>query len=128
MRRLLAGVALILLAACHSEGKPDPVALGYQAQQRGVAALQREDYTMAEQAFLEAAWWSPDDAYTQLDLGVAEQHLGRFAAAREAYQRAAALGQHVMPLDVTDPRYGGLTVAQLASENMAALDGPKPAH
>jgi tetratricopeptide (TPR) repeat protein len=121
-------VALILIAACHAEGKPDPVALGYQAQQRGLAALQREDYTAAEQAFLEAAWWSPDDAYTQLDLGVAEQRLGRFAAAREAYQRAEELGQHVMPLDVTNPRYGGLTVAQLANENMAALEGPKPAH
>jgi len=128
MKRWLAGTALILLAACQSHEKPDPVKMGYQTQQRGVAALQHEDYTAAEQAFLEAAWWSPDDAYTQLDLGVAEQHLGRFAAAREAYQRAQALGQHVMPLNVTDPRYGGLTVAQLASEDMASLDGPKPAH
>jgi Flp pilus assembly protein TadD len=112
--------ATLLLAAC-VDPAPDPKALGTAAWRAGYAALQAKDYAAAESRLLEAQRDLPDDAYVALDLGVAEQNLGKVVAARAAYERAIALGGQRMPRDVTDPRYGGMTVAQLAKADLDAM-------
>jgi tetratricopeptide (TPR) repeat protein len=123
-RRGAALFLAIVLAACSH--RPSDAERGIDAFQRGYAALMAKDYARAESWFGEAARLLPDDAYTQLDLGVTEQNLGKTDAARAAYEKAIELGKDVRPRDVTDPRYAALSVGQLAADDLAAMDGGKP--
>jgi Flp pilus assembly protein TadD len=122
-----AAMAAIAVATVSCGHRPTPVEQAREAFQRGYEALSREDYGSAERYFQAAADLAPGDAFVQLDLGVAEQHLGKTDAARAAWRRAIDLGKDVKPRDVTDPRYSALTVSQLAADDLAALDHPPQA-
>ncbi|HLY53996.1 MAG TPA: hypothetical protein VKS60_00480 [Stellaceae bacterium] len=117
-------MAVLALAGC--EHHPTDAERGIAAFQRGYAAMQREDWPTAERFLNEAAQYLPTDAFTQLDLGVTEQHLGHVDEARHAYKVAADLGQDIHPRDVSNPVYAARTVTQLALDNLAALDAGKP--
>ncbi len=58
------------------------------------------------------------------NLGVAYQNLGEMDKARAAYEQAVKTGQGVRPTRVTDPRYSGRTVAELARDDLASLPPP----
>lgn len=117
------GIALaaLLLAACTDSAAQERQAQGTLAYQQGYQALEAHDYATAAERLGAAATLLPDDPYTALDLGVACQNLGRLDEARAAYRRAIALGGHAMPRGVTDPRYAGRTVAQLAQADLDAM-------
>jgi Flp pilus assembly protein TadD len=123
LRAVLGAAALSALSACAADS-PDPAASFNLAYRLGFEALQAQDYPKAEQKLSEAAQLVPDDPYVQLNLGVAYQHLGALDKARAAYLRAVAAGEKVKPVRVTDPRYAGRSVADLARDNLASLPPP----
>lgn len=128
MRAGLAGAMLVALAGC-GDGKLSPLetAAAFKLAYRlGFEALQAQDYAAAEQHLSEAAQLDPDDPYVELNLGVAYQRLGELDKARTAYEHAAATGEAVKPVRVTDPRYSGRSVADLARDNLASLAPPPP--
>jgi tetratricopeptide (TPR) repeat protein len=119
-------VALPLLAACtpspHQEAvQEDLAAKAYDAHQRGYEALAKQDYTGAEADFLDAQKFAPNDSLIELDLGVVEIDLEKWDAAQAALEQAEKLGVKDIPQNVTDARYEGLSVSQLATENLALL-------
>jgi Tfp pilus assembly protein PilF len=119
-------VAVLALAACGTDEQAARLAAGQAAKQRGYQALQQQDYGAAEAAYRQAAANLPHDAYVELNLGVAEEHLGKLDAARDAYRLAIVDGKGVAPVDVTDPNYAGRTVAQLAEADLAGMAPAKP--
>ncbi len=121
--RVILGVTL-LLAAC--ETAPSAHDAGRRAYLEGYEALKAADYAGAERSLSEAARELPEDPYVQLDLGVTEQNLGKRDLARAAYARAMDLGKTAQSRDVTDPRYAGRTVAQLAKDDLDWMALPPP--
>lgn len=126
MKRWFVLLALPLLAACtpshHEEAvQEDLEAKAYEAHQRGYEALAKQDNAAAEADFLEAQKFAPNDSLIELDLGVVEINLQKWDAAQVALQQAQKLGTKDIPQNVTDARYEGLSVSELATENLALL-------
>jgi Tfp pilus assembly protein PilF len=110
----------LLLAAC-GDSAPDPAEVFKVDYRIGFEAVQAHDFAKAAQYLGEAAQIDPNDPYVQLNLGVAYQNLGEMDKARAAYEQAVKTGQGVRPTRVTDPRYSGRTVAELARDDLASL-------
>jgi len=128
IRTIAAAAAALALAACTQ--RETQTQCGIDSFERGYAAMQAEDWATAERFFDEAAALIPADPYTQLDLGVVEQHLGHPDKARIAYRKAIAFGKSVQPRDTADPLYANRTVAQLAQDDLDGMDAaarPAPA-
>jgi Flp pilus assembly protein TadD len=124
MRTAGFAVALLMLTGCG--GSPDPAETAKLAYRHGIEAIVAGDFAAAERALDEAARLEPDDPYVLLNLGVAYQNLGQIELARAAYRHAAETGALAKPARVTDPRYAGRTVAELARDNLASLPSEAP--
>jgi Flp pilus assembly protein TadD len=117
----LVAVLLLVLAGCADDHPEDALKLAYR---QGVEAIQAQDFADAARYLGEASRLAPDDPFVALNLGVAYQNLGELDKARAAYQHAADTGEKVKPVRVTDPRYAGRSVADLARDNLASLPPP----
>ena len=127
MRRLVAGIALALLAAVAvaepTEEAPDAAArdADYAA---GKAAMDRKDWSEAVKRFQVAERRQPDNADLQNHLGYAHRNLRRMPAALRHYQRALALNpRHRGAHEYIGEAYLMLDDLAAAERHVAALRG-----
>jgi Flp pilus assembly protein TadD len=120
MRTAFLTAALLAMTGC-GDAAPDPAETAKLAYRHGIEAIEAHDFAAAERYLAEAARQEPDDPYIMLNLGVADQNLGKLEEARAAYRHAAETGAKLTPVRVTDPRYAGRSIADLARDNLASL-------
>lgn len=116
----LAGLALTL-GACGGSGRAANEAAAQQAYQRSFEAIGAEDWLKAEQYLVQAKQAFPNDPYVLLNLGVVAQRLGRFGEARGYYQQVVDMAPTVIPVQVSDPKAAGKSLADLARDDLATL-------
>ncbi|HEV2677295.1 MAG TPA: tetratricopeptide repeat protein [Aliidongia sp.] len=120
--RAAALLGLVLtLGACGGPDRATNEAAAQLAYRRGFEAIGTGDWLTAEQYLLQAKQAFPDDPYVLLNLGVVAQRLGRFDEARRYYQQVVDRAPDVVPVQVSDPKASGKTLADLARADLATL-------
>jgi outer membrane protein OmpA-like peptidoglycan-associated protein len=118
-------LTLILLAGCASNppssgsGSTAAASDTVSTQDPGFVALQNGDNATAAADMQQEKAQHPSDPYAALDLGLAYQREGRMDLAEPQYRQAMAEGEHAMPVATTQPWADGMTVAQIACEDMS---------
>jgi len=117
-------LTLILLAGCASNpndgnqtASDDPPVVS--TNEPGFVALMNGDNATAAVDMQADEAKHPNDPYAQLDLGLAYQREGRMDLAEPQYRRAMADGEHAMPVQTTTEWSKGMSVAQIACENLS---------
>lgn len=115
----LAAFSALSLAACASPG-PAPIAeSGYTPGTLAIAAIQREDWTRAEQLLLDHSRGSLNDPARLINLGEVYWRTGRQGEALSVWRRALASDRH-HEVETLGGRM--VSTAQLAREALAAHD------
>jgi outer membrane protein OmpA-like peptidoglycan-associated protein len=92
----------------------------------GFRALVANDLETARTYLIEAAERQPNDAYAELNLGAVYQRLGRMDLAEPLLREAMTHGRGLMPIAWTDEAQRGLTVEQVACNNLRIGLPPAP--
>jgi len=108
-------VGLIAVAGCATT--PDPA---IKPGDPAYVALQRHDWQGAEVALKAVVSAHPHDPYAQLDLAFAYQMTGRMDLAEPLYRAAMVDGRGVMPATTASDRTAGMSLDQIACENLKA--------
>jgi tetratricopeptide (TPR) repeat protein len=120
--RAAALLGLVLaLAACGSSDREKADAAAQMAYRRSFEAINDGDWLKAEQYLTQAKASFPEDPYVLLNLGVVAQRLGRFSEARGYYQQVVDKAPDVIPVQVSDPKAAGKSLADLARDDLATL-------
>ena len=115
----LAGLVL-MLGACGPDRATDSAA-AQLAYQRSFDAISAGDWLKAEQYLVQAKQAFPNDPYVLLNMGVVAQRLGRFGEARGYYQQVVDMAPDAIPVQVSDPKAAGKSLADLARDDLATL-------
>jgi len=108
-------VALVALAGCATATDP-----AVKPGDPAYVALQRHDWQAASVALKTVMAAHPHDPYVQLDLGLAYQMSGRMDLAEPLYRAAMIDGRGVMPAATATDRTAGMSLDQIACENLKA--------
>lgn len=141
LRSACTAVVLLMLAACAStppkqaEQKPLEPHDAYGANEAkttnatpsspGYRALKNGDYAKARDYIETSNAERPNDAFDELNLGVAYQGLGRMDLAEPLYRQAMTHGHGLYPKETIRPQDRGRTVEEIACANLGR--GLKPA-
>ena len=119
---VLAVLSAVSLSAC-AMNRAAPIAeAGYQPGALAVAAIEREDWTRAEQLLTDRQRGSADDPARLINLGKVYWETGRQDQARALWRRAAAID----PVDVETVGGRSISTAVLAREALAASGSSGP--
>jgi hypothetical protein len=114
--------AALLLAGCAASGPP----AGISPSDPGYLALERGDYEAAKVAFTAELASHPNNPYIQLDLALAQQKTGHMDLAEPLYRAVLVTGRGVYPSAITTDTAAGMSLDQIACENLrAGLGNPK---
>lgn len=84
----------------------------------GFKALLANDLETARTYLVEAAERQPNDAFAEVNLGAVYQRLGRMDLAEPLFREAMTHGQGLMPVAWTNEPQRGMTVEQIACDNL----------
>ncbi|MCA3255978.1 MAG: OmpA family protein [Alphaproteobacteria bacterium] len=93
----------------------------------GFKALLANDLEDARAYLTEAAERQPNDAFAELNLGAVYQRLGRMDLAEPLFREAMTHGRGLMPVAWTNEPQRGMTVEQVACDNLKNGLPPAPA-
>lgn len=110
-----AGAALAL-SACASNGSQPAVT----PSDPGYVALERGDYETARAAFTKEVAAHPNDPYLQLNLALADQMTGHMDQAEPLYRAVLASGRGLYPGAITTDGAAGMSLDQIACQNLRA--------
>jgi len=112
---LLVVVVSLLMVGCTMVAK-DAKLTG-----KGFKQLQANDYTAAEESFVEALNYNSDNPYAMLNLGVVYQNTNRSDEAIAMYEKVIKRDGPEMVEESTEDGHVGKTLVQLAKENLSKL-------
>jgi outer membrane protein OmpA-like peptidoglycan-associated protein len=128
---VLAGAFLASAATAQPakpEGVPNPPnAAAVTPKHPGYKALKAENFQAARDYLAETHAEDPNDAFAELNLGVAYQELGRMDLAEPLYRQAMTHGRGLTGVDTTQGWAAGKTVEEIACRNLEIGLPPAPA-
>ncbi|WP_136796474.1 type II secretion system secretin GspD [Desulfosediminicola ganghwensis] len=89
--------------------------------ERGFEYLVQERNVEAREYFEEALELDPENPYTLLNIGVIEEREGNYPAAAQYYQKVITTGTTATALEASDSSKEGLSLVQIARENIERL-------
>ncbi len=92
-----------------------------ETPQKAYAALAAKDYVTAEKLYGDMLKSDANNPWALFNLGVVYQNTGRLPQAKANYQKVVQLNPQDKVGETTDGKGTGVTLADLAKQNLAAL-------
>lgn len=119
MARILAATVLLmgLVAGCATMQRSQDM----QLVTDGFGKIEQQDWAGAEADLSRALELNPSNAYAQLNLGMVYQSTGRYALARQMYDKVIGANVQETAAKSTDPALQGKSLVEIARQNIELL-------